>query len=114
MDVNTLGTYYAAHYLLPLLLESPDGGKSFMVVSLAAAWITEGPIANIGYCVSKLAQLRLAEIITRQYEAEGLLSIGMHPGAVRTEMSEEGPKEFMRCELYPRMSHTYMVETWLT
>lgn len=97
-EVNTIGTYYAAHHLLPLLLRSP-GARAFVVVSASAAWITEGVIANSGYCISKLAQLRLVEMVARQYEGEGLLSVGVHPGAVATEMARSAPEEFRKCKL---------------
>ena len=30
MDINTLGTYHAAHYLLPLLFPILDGHKAFL------------------------------------------------------------------------------------
>ena len=99
-EVNTVGTYHAAHHLLPLLLlGSPGGGRSFVVVSASAAWITEGVIANSGYCVSKLAQLRLVEMMAGQYRGEGLLSVGVHPGAVETEMAKSAPEEFRKCKL---------------
>ena len=97
MDINALGTYYAAHYLLPLLFESSESAKAFLVVSASAAWITEGPIANIGYCVSKLAQMRFVEMVSKQFEGRGLLAVGIHPGAVRTEMAEGAPEEFKKC-----------------
>lgn len=65
--VNVIGTYLAAHHLIPLLLASPGGSKTFLAVSSMGAWITDGPIANTGYCVSKLAQVRLIEHIAIQY-----------------------------------------------
>ncbi|KAL8924508.1 MAG: hypothetical protein Q9208_003983 [Pyrenodesmia sp. 3 TL-2023] len=93
--VNTLGVYHAAHYLVPLLLKTEGGARCFVVVGAAAAWITEGPIANMAYCSSKLAQLRLVEMLSRQYVGEGLLSVAVHPGAVATEMAKSAPKEFI-------------------
>ena len=71
MDVNVLGTYHAAHYLLPLLFASSESAKAFLVVSSTASWITEGPIANIGYCASKLAQIRIVEMASKQFEGKG-------------------------------------------
>ncbi|KAL8709502.1 MAG: hypothetical protein Q9220_005744 [cf. Caloplaca sp. 1 TL-2023] len=94
-QVNTLGVYHAAHHLIPLLLAADDGAKCFVVVGAAAAWITEGPIANVAYCSSKLAQLRLVEMMSRQYKKEGLLSVAIHPGAVATKMAQTAPKEFV-------------------
>lgn len=97
LEVNTLGTYHAAHHLLPILLEC-EGAKSFLVVSTAAVALTEGIIANPQYTISKLAQLRLVEMIAKQYASQGLLIVGIHPGAVPTEMSMGAPEEFKPCK----------------
>ena len=93
LEVNTLGTYHAAHLLLPILLQS-EGARSFLAVSSLTAWLTEGPIANAGYCISKLAQQRLLEIVAKQYAGQGLLTVGIHTGAVATEMALGAPVEF--------------------
>ncbi|KAI4090583.1 MAG: hypothetical protein LQ344_004630 [Seirophora lacunosa] len=95
-EVNTLGVYHTAHYLVPMLLRTEGGAKSFIVVGAAAAWITEGPIANMAYCSSKLAQLRLVEMMSRQYEKDGLLTVTVHPGAVATQMAKTAPEEFVQ------------------
>ena len=96
--VNSVGTYLAAHFLIPLLLKSPDGAKVFLAVATAASWITDGIIANTGYCISKMAQMRLIEMISLQYSGEGLFAVGIHPGAVGTEMAyESAPEEFKKC-----------------
>ncbi|KAI6084948.1 hypothetical protein F4821DRAFT_241943 [Hypoxylon rubiginosum] len=97
-DVNYLGPYHAAHWLLPLLRRT-EGGKTFIVVSALAALITRGPIANVGYCTSKIAQIRLVEMISEQYGKEGVLAVAVHPGAVKTKMAEAAPEEFMPCKL---------------
>jgi NAD(P)-dependent dehydrogenase (short-subunit alcohol dehydrogenase family) len=86
-DVNTIGTYHAAHYFIPLLLESPNGAKSFFVVGSLAANIIDGPIANTGYCLSKMAQSRLVEYIGEQFGKDALLAVNIHPGAVMTPMA---------------------------
>ncbi|KAM3086284.1 hypothetical protein ACMFMG_000420 [Clarireedia jacksonii] len=83
-DVNTIGTYHCAHYLLPLLLESEGGRKGFFVVGSLAANLINGPIANTGYCVSKFAQSRLVEMVADQFKNEGLVAVTVHPGAVAT------------------------------
>jgi NAD(P)-dependent dehydrogenase (short-subunit alcohol dehydrogenase family) len=95
-DVNTVGTYHAAHYFIPLLLESPEGAKSFFVVGSLAADIIGGPIANTGYCLSKMAQSRLVEYIGEQFGKDGLLAVSIHPGAVMTPMAAGNtPDEFL-------------------
>lgn len=44
-SVNVVGTYHAAHHLIPLLLESSDGAKAFVVVGSFAGCVLAGPIA---------------------------------------------------------------------
>ncbi|KAI0113597.1 hypothetical protein GGR51DRAFT_19041 [Nemania sp. FL0031] len=94
-EVNYLGPYYAAHWFLPLLKRADGRAKTFITVSALAALITSGPIANVGYCVSKIAQVRLIEMIAEQHSREGVLAIAIHPGAVETEMAAAAPPEFV-------------------
>ena len=96
--INSVGTYLAAHYLIPLLLKSSNGAKLFFTVSTAASWITEGHIANMGYCVSKMAQMRIIEFVSLQYGQEELFAVGIHPGAVATEMAKGAPESFKQCK----------------
>ena len=100
IDTNALGTYYAAHYLVPLLLAKGDRGKAFVVVNTAGTWVTEGIIANPGYCVSKFAQMRIVEILGKQLEDEGLLAVAVHPGAVETESEYHCPSSLFLSEPY--------------
>ncbi|KAI4150220.1 MAG: hypothetical protein LQ340_004216, partial [Diploschistes diacapsis] len=93
--VNSIGTYYAAHFLIPLLLKSSNGAKLFIAVSTAGSWMKNGLFASPGYCISKLAQMRLLEMISIQYRNEGLFAAGVHPGAVKTEMAKDAPEEFL-------------------
>lgn len=95
IDVNYVGTFHCAKYFIPLLLASPNGLKNFIAVSSMASLIIRGPIANAQYCVSKMAQLKLMEHVHEEYHAEGLRSYAVHPGAVKTEMAETAPEEFM-------------------
>jgi len=80
-NVNYVGTFLCAKYLIPQLLETKDGAKAFMAVNTLASLIVRGPIANAQYCVSKTAQLRLMEHIHEQYHEEGLTAFSVHPGA---------------------------------
>lgn len=58
----------------------------FGLIITFSALLVRGPITNPKYCVSKLAQMRLLEMIHEQYHGEGLASYALHPGAVETEM----------------------------
>ena len=90
IDVNYVGTFLSAKYLVPLLLETSDGAKAFIGVSSLAALLLRGPIANGQYALSKLTQLRLLEYVHEQHAEQGLSSFAVHPGAVASEMAKEG------------------------
>lgn len=98
-DVNAMGTYLVAHYFVPLLLRSPGGAKAFIAIGSLAGCIRRGSIANTGYTVSKMAQIRLVEYLSEQYSEDGLFAVACHPGAVRTRMAEGNtPEDFLPCE----------------
>jgi NAD(P)-dependent dehydrogenase (short-subunit alcohol dehydrogenase family) len=108
-EVNAMGTYLAAHYFVPLLLQSNNGAKGFLVVGSIAGCIRRGPIANTGYTVSKMAQIRLVEYLHEQYSDEGLVSLAIHPGAVMTRMaSGNTPEVFLPC----KSRFFYLEHTW--
>ncbi|OAP55458.1 hypothetical protein AYL99_10431 [Fonsecaea erecta] len=95
-EVNALGTYFAAHYFVPLLMQTETGAKGFIAIGSIAGCIRRGPIANTGYTVSKFAQIRLVEYLHEQYSGEGLVSLALHPGAVMTRMARGNtPDEFL-------------------
>ncbi|ETN43285.1 uncharacterized protein HMPREF1541_02444 [Cyphellophora europaea CBS 101466] len=99
-DVNAMGTYHVAHYFVPLLLDSQNGAKLFLAVGSIAGCIRQGIIANTGYTISKMAQIRMVEYLGEQYgraEDGGLLALAVHPGAVGTKMAEGNtPDAFLR------------------
>ncbi|KAK5305098.1 hypothetical protein LTR99_004164 [Exophiala xenobiotica] len=98
-EVNAMGTYLAAHYFVPLLLASPNGAKGFIAIGSVAGCIRRGPIANTGYTVSKMAQIRLVEYLHEQYGGQGLVRLAVHPGAVATRMAKGNtPEEFLPCK----------------
>lgn len=95
-DVNVMGTFHVAQHLVPLLLKSPNGAKAFIAIGSIAGCIRRGVIANTGYTVSKMAQIRMVEYLGEQYGNEGLLSLALHPGAVLTNMAKGNtPESFM-------------------
>lgn len=97
-DVNAMGTFHAAHYFVPLLLSSDcgQGAKQFIAIGSMAACIRRGHIANMGYCVGKMAQARMIEYLTEQYKDQGLWAVNVHPGAVDTRMARGNtPQSFL-------------------
>jgi NAD(P)-dependent dehydrogenase (short-subunit alcohol dehydrogenase family) len=97
-DVNVIGTYHAAHYFLPLLLNTPKGAMAFIVISSTAASIVANPIASIHYCTSKMAQARVVEMIKEQYGSKGIFCASVHPGAVVSELSFALPQAYRHSE----------------
>ena len=96
INVNYVGTFLCAKYLIPLLLATEGGAKAFIAVSSLAALLIRGEIANTQYCVSKAAQLKFMEHIHEQYAEEGLSSFSVHPGAVPSEMADDTAPESFR------------------
>lgn len=86
-DVNVLGTYHVAHHFIPLLLNTPQGAMGFIAIGSLAGCIRRGIIANPGYTISKMAQIRLVEYIAEQYGEQGVFAVALHPGAVQTGMA---------------------------
>jgi NAD(P)-dependent dehydrogenase (short-subunit alcohol dehydrogenase family) len=114
IDVNYVGLFHCAKFLIPVLLASDNGAKNFIAVSSFASLIVRGPIANAQYCVSKLAQLKLMEHVHEQYREEGLLSWSVHPGAVDSEMARETCPEVFRPFLTDSAELCGAFCTWLT
>lgn len=96
--VNTVGMYYVARNFIPLLLETEGGAKQFFTINSMAAWMTVGPMVNIAYNSSKLAQARIIEMVEQQFAQKGLLTFTVHPGGVKTEMAKTAPEEVQKGE----------------
>ncbi|KAJ5105296.1 hypothetical protein NUU61_002643 [Penicillium alfredii] len=94
-NVNTVGAFHAAHFLLPLLLQTESGARSFVAISSMAVPIVTGFAAHSHYCASKAAQARLVELINEQYASRGVFCASVHPGGLRSELSKDVPKAFL-------------------
>ena len=97
-DVNVFGVYLVTRNLLPLLLKSVGGLKTVIgITSMSSHWAGH----SIAMGMSKLALNRFMEFLAGQYGAEGLMSYSLHPGGVKTKMSQEDgkvPKELQESE----------------
>lgn len=90
-DVNIKGVYLVTRALLPLMLASKDSLRTVVnMSSIGANILTPG---GSGYSMGKLALLRFGEFLNADYAADGVLSFGIHPGAVPTELALGMPKE---------------------
>jgi NAD(P)-dependent dehydrogenase (short-subunit alcohol dehydrogenase family) len=88
--IHCLGTWYAAHYLVPLLLESQ--GSFFAISSMAAPRIT-GFGTTSHYCASKVGQIRIMEMLHAQYAPQGLFCASVHPGGMQSDFSRAASKD---------------------
>jgi NAD(P)-dependent dehydrogenase (short-subunit alcohol dehydrogenase family) len=93
--IHCTGTWLAAHYLLPFLLESKG---SFIVISSISAQGITGFGTTSHYCASKLAQARMVEIIHAQYAEKGVFVASVHPGGMKSEFSLAASKDIQHCE----------------
>ncbi|CCM01538.1 uncharacterized protein FIBRA_03594 [Fibroporia radiculosa] len=90
-NVNVRGTYEVTRASLPLLLES-GGDKTIIIVSSLAAHNVL-PTHASAYSTTKLAQLRLTEILVNEYGSKGVSVFAIQPGAVATDMSSTVPDD---------------------
>lgn len=90
MQVNLKGPYLVTKAFLPLMLKTEDSMRTILNVSSIGAQLI-GPGAS-GYQTSKLALLRFGEFLNNDYKDQGVLSFGLHPGGVATELALGMPK----------------------
>ncbi|KAI0165825.1 hypothetical protein GGR57DRAFT_489340 [Xylariaceae sp. FL1272] len=88
-EVNLQGTYLLNRHFIPLLLKG-EVKTSILTSSIGALMVM--PAAS-AYQSAKLAVVRLAEFIAAENEKDGLVCYAIHPGAVKTELAQNMPKE---------------------
>ncbi|KAM0444590.1 hypothetical protein ACHAQK_002086 [Fusarium lateritium] len=89
-STHCLGTWLAAHHLLPFLLTSKG---SFIVISSISAQCIIGFGTTSHYCASKLAQARMIELLHAQYADKGVFVASVHPGGMQSEFSRAASKD---------------------
>ncbi|KAF2166581.1 hypothetical protein M409DRAFT_66597 [Zasmidium cellare ATCC 36951] len=110
-EINIKGPYLVTRALLPLLLKTSDSLRTILNVSSIGAQLI-GAGAS-GYQTSKLALLRFGEFLNSDYKDQGVLSFGIHPGGVPTELALGMPKQFQGGLIdTPELAADSMV--WLT
>lgn len=92
--VNVRGPYLVTRAFLPLMTPKKDGGGIIVnLSSIAVHLITQGGSA---YQTSKMAVQRFTEFIDVDHgleTPEGILTFGLHPGGVLTDMGKRLPIE---------------------
>ncbi|KAK3214512.1 hypothetical protein GRF29_19g418092 [Pseudopithomyces chartarum] len=90
-EVNIKGPYLVTRAFLPLLLKTDDGLKTILnVSSIGANIVTPGASA---YQCGKFALLRFGEFMNADYADKGIVSFGIHPGGIPTELAKGMPEE---------------------
>ncbi|KAI0966288.1 NAD(P)-binding protein [Xylaria arbuscula] len=90
-DVNIKGTYLCTRAFLPMLLKSSI--RTILITSSAGAHML---IENLhGYQTTKTALCRFAEFLAKEYEAQGLVAVALHPGDVLTDMASALSEEMV-------------------
>jgi len=96
IDIDLTGTFRGLKALLPHMLE--NGGGSIVNIS-SAAGMAAAPGVNIAYVAAKFAVRGMSKQVAIEYARQGIRVNSVHPGAVRTELTQNlvdqlGP-EFM-------------------
>lgn len=106
-EVNVRGQFLAAKYFLPLLLQGEGGLRTFVTVASVGAHVVNEGLSS--YQSGKLANLRIAELVDREYGAEGVSAWCVHPGNVLTDMAGgpdgEVAKNMGESGLFPPFPH---------
>jgi NAD(P)-dependent dehydrogenase (short-subunit alcohol dehydrogenase family) len=89
IDINLTGSRRTAKYFVPLLKQTNDGAKTFIVITSMAAHSTDSSLVSQAYVLSKIANNRMAEMMHEDhYEKDGIISYAVHPGAVVTPQTQ--------------------------
>ena len=87
-EVTVKGTYLSSRYFIPLVLNSTV--KTVINVSSGGSqMVTPGASA---YQASKMALCRISEFIDMEHRQQGVISISIHPGGVKTELAMNLPE----------------------
>ena len=89
--INYWSAWYAAKYLIPLMLKSQSIGKTVINISSGAAHLTQG--GPHAYSIAKFALTRMTQDIGENYAEEGLTAIALHPGSVMTQGTINGTED---------------------
>ncbi|KAJ0119711.1 short-chain dehydrogenase [Diaporthe amygdali] len=94
--VNVRGQFLVAKYFLPLMLGTAGGLRTFVTVASVGAHVVGPGFSH--YQSGKLANLRVAEFVDKEYAEEGVSAWTVHPGNVVTDMVG-GPDGYIMKEM---------------
>ena len=82
VTVNLTGTFLACRAVIPIMLEQ-SGGK---IINLSGAGATNAWSNMSAYCSSKVAVVRLTEVLAQELDGQGITVNALGPGSVHTSM----------------------------
>ena len=82
INVNLTGTFLVCRAVIPVMLEQ-GGGK---IINLSGAGAANAWSNMSAYCSSKVAVVRLTEVLAQELEGKGITVNALGPGSVHTTM----------------------------
>jgi NAD(P)-dependent dehydrogenase (short-subunit alcohol dehydrogenase family) len=84
IEINVRGTFLCTHAVLPGMLARGRG----RIINLASAAGLRALPTTSAYCLSKTAVIRFSECLALENGDQGVCAFAMHPGTVRTPMTD--------------------------
>jgi len=84
VEINVRGTFLCTRAVLPGMVARGRG----RIINIASAAGLQALPTTSAYCLSKTAVIRLSESIALEYGDRGVCAFAMHPGTVRTPMTD--------------------------
>lgn len=92
-EVNVRGLFNMARTFLPLLLSSRAKHNSLCtMINVASSGALTARAGSGSYRSSKLVTVRWTETLHAEYEDQGLLTLCVNPGAIKTEITKVTPE----------------------
>lgn len=88
-DVNFLGSYHTAKYVLPFMLKH-NYGRILHIASIAGK---EGNAGMLAYSASKAAVIAMAKVQGKEYAETGITVNALAPAVIRTALVDAMPEE---------------------
>ena len=82
VNVNLTGTFLCCRAAIPVMLRQGEG----KIINLAGAGATNAWSNMSAYCASKVAVVRLTEVLAQELEHKGITVNALGPGSVHTSM----------------------------
>lgn len=88
-DVNFMGSYHTAKYVIPLMLKR-GYGRVLHIASIAGK---EGNAGMLAYSASKAAVIAMAKVQGKEYAETGITVNALAPAVIRTDLVDAMPPE---------------------